>query len=315
MARLKKSFCENDRQICNCFNITVNDIKEYMVDGSRTIDDLVRDTAIGTKCTACFLDVDLVLNDLQKDQGSVATQALTKSKRNWTKSSGIELAQLRKESGFFINQNGMKTTLVCGNDGFLFEKGDTVVPFNYQIYIFDENGEIRASKKGILQSYQTLTLDFCDIPKCPSQGWFVLNLIASKRGLEGATRPQFFIHADGFSASVHTQPVSSACTSKISMLKRGVDGCRAKVQAMNATSSDTDVMLNLTSITGQKIASYPTNLPRKGSFIWDLDNIFPDLVYEDWMLIEVKSDKPIRKHIIHLLNDGSWSLDHFQNAK
>jgi len=315
MAKLEKFSSESDRQICNCFNITVSDIKEYMVDGSRTIDDLVRDTAIGTKCTACFLDVDLVLGDLQKNHGSIASQALSKSKQNWMKSSGIEFAQLRKESGFFINQNGIQTTLVCGNDGFLFEKGDTVVPFSYRIYIYDNDGQIRASKKGVLQAHQTLTLDFCDVPKCPPQGWFILNLLASKRGLEGATRPQFFIHADGFSASVHTQPVSSACKSKISMLKRHKNGCRVMVQAMNATSSDAEVTLNLTSIDGEKIASNSSYLSRKGSFIWELESIFPDLVYEDWMLIEVKSDKPIRKHIIHLLNDGSWSLDHFQNAK
>jgi len=315
MTKSKKFSSESDRQVCNCFNITVGDIKQYMVDGSRTIDDLVRDTAIGTKCTACFLDVDLVLGDLQKNQQSVASHALLKSKQNWMQSSGIEFAQLRRESGFFINQNGIKTTLVCGNDGFLFEKGDTVVPFNYQVHIYDNDGQIKGSKKGVLQAYQTLTLDFCDIPKCPPQGWFILNLLASKRGLEGATRPQFFIHTDGFSASVHTQPVSSACKSKISMFKRHNNGCRVMVQAMNANLTDAEVTLNLSSISGEKIVSHSLQMPRKGSCIWKLDDIFSDLVFEDWMLIEVKSDKPIRKHIIHLLNDGSWSLDHFQNAK
>ncbi len=306
------------RRICSCFDVTVGDIHRHMSQPNATVEELVRETGIGTKCTACLLDLDVVLSSYMSG-GDAAEAALEHSNQDWRDiGPGLLVPKLFLDSGFFMQGEGFRTELVCANYGLLFKPHDAVVPHRFVLSIFGEDGRRTYRKKGRLEPNDNLRIDFSDIAGCPARGWFLFELKPLEFGLEGSVRPQFLIHGTNFSASVHTQPHWSACRSKSVMLTPQTESFAAGISLINAAKNENEVTLRLAVLDAgeqKETRTAALNLPPAGSALAMIDDYFapadPGMSY----LLFVTSNDPVRKHIVNFLSSGAWSIDHFPNAK
>jgi len=303
------------RMICACFDLTWADIDTFMARADTTVEGLIEETRIGTKCTACLLDLDLALNDIA-DSGDAAGAALSRSRRDWREvGAGRLIARDYLDSGFLIEDGGVWTELVCANYGQFFELGDSVATFDYTVRLFDENGRAAGRSRGSLGRGDCLRLRFGEIPGCPKRGWFLLRLKPRSFGLEGSIRPQLLLHGPNFTASVHTQPHWMACRGKAVMVAPVAAAWRTGISIVNASRRRTHVGFRLARPDAPDESAASLDLTGLGSCLVELDDLFdppaPGAVY----LLSVTSNRPTRKHVINRLDDGSLSIDHFPNSK
>ena len=50
-----------DRMVCECYDITVDKIKQALLDGAKGYDDLVKSMRLGVLCSACIGDAKKVV--------------------------------------------------------------------------------------------------------------------------------------------------------------------------------------------------------------------------------------------------------------
>ena len=55
-----------DKIICECMNVSYEDIKNAVKEGAKTLDDIKEATEAGTICGACEDDIQEVLDELLK---------------------------------------------------------------------------------------------------------------------------------------------------------------------------------------------------------------------------------------------------------
>ena len=65
-----------DRLVCECYDITVDKIKQALLDGAKGYDDLVKSMRLGVLCSACIGDakvVEQLQNEIEeeKNRGTV----------------------------------------------------------------------------------------------------------------------------------------------------------------------------------------------------------------------------------------------------
>ena len=56
-----------DRLVCECYDITVDKIKQALLDGAKGYDDLVKSMRLGVLCSACIGDAKKVVEQLQNE--------------------------------------------------------------------------------------------------------------------------------------------------------------------------------------------------------------------------------------------------------
>ena len=64
MTKTKNKFIKNNGIVCACFNVKKSLILEYMKQPNSSIEGLEKETNIGTKCSACLIDLELLLDDI-----------------------------------------------------------------------------------------------------------------------------------------------------------------------------------------------------------------------------------------------------------
>jgi bacterioferritin-associated ferredoxin len=314
----KKSLTDDGTPVvCACFGLTEKGIKDYFSDPSSTLDGLVRDTGVGTKCTACLLDVDLILDQhfkLHIDPGAVfkATegQVITRPAQH-----GFSQLMDERESGFFIQNDEISTVLTFVNYSELFEGSDTLTTFEYRLRLYANDGTKAIDVTGEVLPEKDAVIRFSEFENCPKEGWFLLSLKARGEGMYGSLRPQFMLVGKNFSATVHTQPHFSACTQKSIMLLPDDTGFHSTISVLNPQTQTVSVTLTVRGIDGQKRDGKSMTLPALGSTLVNLDEMFFQQPAGEPCYVQVSSDKPVRKHIINHLSDGRWSIDHFPNFK
>ena len=73
---------KSDKPLCYCFNISRADVDGFFADGTKSYDEFVKETRIGTKCTACLLDFDVYLDTvLKKERNQKASKAFPMIKK------------------------------------------------------------------------------------------------------------------------------------------------------------------------------------------------------------------------------------------
>ena len=58
-----------NRLVCECYNIYVEDIKNEVLKGARTFEDLVKINRIGVMCSACINKKKRVLEEIKTELG------------------------------------------------------------------------------------------------------------------------------------------------------------------------------------------------------------------------------------------------------
>lgn len=59
---------DNNKVICTCINVTVQDIKDVIKKGAVTFEEVQTITKVGTGCGKCEVEVKTLINELLEEQ-------------------------------------------------------------------------------------------------------------------------------------------------------------------------------------------------------------------------------------------------------
>lgn len=300
------------KPLCFCFNVTKADVLAHFSEGAGTYESLVEKTKIGTKCTACLLDLDLVLDELHQARNSAIISDHEETGSGYTIRQAVDFT----DSGFFMMENGMSTRVRLSNFSQLYRPGAQIVPFRFDLILLSEAGRVIGRLVGDIDKESDVTIDFSDCLDAPANGWFLLNLFPLAEGYFGTLRPQVAIGGAGWCATYHTQPHMMASMGKYRhevVLMGNGSRLATSISVINTSRRPTNLTVSLRNPSDGSRRSEKLELHSMASRILDLDALFPQAAAGEPLFVSVRSDQPTRKHIINTHTDGSWSVDHFPN--
>jgi bacterioferritin-associated ferredoxin len=301
----------SDAPICFCFNVTEQDVKLHFSANAGTYESLVEKTKVGTKCAACLLDLDLVLSRIHQERHETHVRAGDVV----THRSGFRHLIDFIDSGFFIYDSTVTTSVRLANFSQLFGAGASCVPFKYQLIVFSEAGKVIGKRFGHIVAESEVTIEI--VPNDGSKrGWFIISLTARQEGFFGTMRPQVVLRGPNWSATYHTQPhmMASVGRARHEVLLQG-DGrdLSAAVVIVNGSSVTASGALVLRNPQDGAIHEASFGLPGNGCNTFDLAHAFPDAPPDRPLFVQVRCNQPTRNHIINIHADSSLSVDHFPN--
>lgn len=304
---------KNDRDVvCLCFDVTRGEVNRHFAVPGNNYDTLVRETKVGTKCTACLLDLDLIVHQAS---GQNAVAKITVDSRPEAAGRGFKLPIDQCNSGFFINRDGIETSIHAVNYGPMFGAHPSGVAFSYVLDLMSEHGKRVKRHKGKIPLNGEAHIDLSAFPETPPEGWFLFTLLPAREGLMGSIRPQISIMGPNWVASYHPQYHSYACRGRAVLAQRAGGTFHTEVNMINAAADTTKVVFEATSVESDYRGRFERTLGGYCSATQDLDEAFADAPEGQAIACSVLSDRPIRKHVVNRLSDGSISIDHFPNFK
>lgn len=296
--------------ICYCFGVTHDQVRRHFRDADATLGQLIDKTQITRKCTACALDLDMLLDELQAERmGKVRAAGLEVA------ACGIPVKVDRVDSGFLLNRNGVQTSIRLANYPPISEPASLCTSHRWQVWLFDDEGLRCGSMSGRIGVEEELTIPLAGIPGCPGQGWFLLRQIPDGDGHYGTLRPQAVLEGDSWAAAYHTQFHTDASREgrRAGTPVFACDGrTRMLISVINGSSQPTSVAMHLE---GQGFnGRHEFSLPGNGARMMEIDRAFPNLSGTGAMILRLKSSMPTRKNFINMHPDGSLGVDHFPNV-
>jgi bacterioferritin-associated ferredoxin len=302
-----------DRVICACFEVKESEIRAFFANPQATVEDFVLTTGATTKCTACAIDFDLVVESLR-----TGTPQHRRPRQGTRDIHGTAVSDLI-DSGFIINKDSIDTVLRIDNRPNAFDptSQDSLSSYDWRVRIFNEEGALCDRFEGHLEVGKSLTIELTKRLNCPQLGWFWVWLEPKTPGYFGASRPQLALLGPDWVATVHTQPHASACYRKVVAIQRQTGSFRTLVSIINGSRRrPASCELTLSSVSGGSEDKRTVIIPANGSRLVAVDELFrgtagrmPEAV------LVVKSDQPVRKHVIKIQPSGYYSIDHFPDAK
>ena len=299
-----------DPVICYCFGTTRAEVRAHFARPSARLDDLIARTGITTKCTACSLDLDVLLDDLRTAQrvgGSNQPRVANDAR-------GIRFRQERIDSGFLINRDGIVTLVRLANYPPLFEDPELCTPHRYRLALFDMGGVRCAKISGRIGVGEETTIDLSAIERCPCDGWFLIRLRPEGAGHYGTLRPQAILDGSSWTAAYHTQFHMHASRERwragAPLLTIG-GRTRAVISIINASATPSGFRVR---VDGQDYrAETDGELAGNGAALFNVDAAFSDLPERASLILRIRSNEPTRKNLINRHPDGSLGVDHFPN--
>ncbi|HUS56053.1 MAG TPA: (2Fe-2S)-binding protein [Thermohalobaculum sp.] len=301
-----------DEVVCVCFETTRGTIERHLADPKNNYDTLVETTGVGTKCTACLLDLDLVVHEAT---GQHADSRVVADARPVAQGHGIKMPFDQSNSGLLINRDGISTHIRVANFGPMFQSMPYSVRYRYRVLAVSEDGRVAARARGGFGFGEDVCIDLGALPGAPADGWFLFDLYPQREGFMGSIRPQIALVGPGWATTYHPQYQSVACRGR-GIVLQGVDGRFATaVHLINADRRETTLEFRMSSLESDFKATFTRTLGRYASALQDLDQPFPDAPRNELLDVFVASDHPVRKHVVNRLSDGAMSVDHFPNFK
>ena len=311
----RKAAEPGERPLCYCFDVTETDVRRYFQKDDATVDGLVHDTKIGTKCTACLLDLDLVLESCHRSLGGAVEEKADSAIAIGAGRGFIHSAADFTNSIFYVCDGNINTVVRVANRGFMFEDEATVVDHDYSMFVFSKSGTLCACRRGTVGPSGDLEIDLGKIPGIASHGWVLLALYPKSSGFRGSNRPYVTFNGGSWTASVHMQRHAMASrrgVRNVHFLTREAGGpMDSYLSVFNGATTATAVRVDLIDLYGPYRERRTMRLPRYGSELMVLDEVFKPAPEAELLSIRVFSDQPTRKMIVNVHADTSWSVDHF----
>ena len=299
------------RTICYCFDISDEDIRAHMSQPGCSVDTLVDATGIGTKCTACRLDLDVLVGSAIGHEGQ---DVLARGVTDLADQPGFSLSSDNANCGFFVQNDTIASVLRVENHGQFFDMRSPLARYRYLFTVVDAQGRVRHRRKGRLAAHDGLEIRFAEIPDCPAFGWFSIGLYAESEGLAGCIRPQVAFLGAHWSATYHAQLLSMASRRRTILLRSGL-ALDAAVPIVNVDRRPARIELQLNDIDGAYAQTAQLEIPPYGAVMADLDALFQQPPADALCVVGVTSDRPVRHYIVIRHRDGSWCVDHFPTTK
>lgn len=312
--KTKELSSEPGRLVCGCFGVTEGHIREYFEHPHASVDEFADISGITTKCTACKMDFELVLESIRTRD----TKVVERVDHERVVASGNTSRDF-VDSGFLINSNGIKTVLRVDNATNPFDpkSEELLTDYSWQLRVMDETGKRCAKRNGFIQIGESLTLDLTELEQCPDFGWFWIWLQPRSGGYFGAIRPQYALVGEGWISTVHTQPHAMACYEKAVIIRSPEENFSTLVSVVNGDSRKSATCeFILASTTSESAETRFIQLPPNGSRLVEIDTEFEQAAKSyDVATLIIRSDRPVRKHVIKIQPNGHYSIDHFPDAK
>lgn len=304
------------RVVCPCFGTTEADIREHLSAPGGTFEDMVDATGVGSKCTACLLDVDLILQDY------VDTHAYHIPKEDmvpnvllgWLgKGHGGKwsLTANRPNVGFILNGDGVTTTLRIPNRRLLFDLDAPISSYDYAIIVRGPDGKRAAFLEGELKAGNDLAIDFSIIDGLPAHGWFLSCLYARDDALRGTTRPQVLYRGKDWAATNHPQTFQGACFKKSVLNAFTKDGVPLAM-VINVVKKPSRLSVSAGYVR-EAARTETIQLPPYGAKLINFKEMFGEFDDDKPLLLTIESDTPVQKFILNRQPGGALDIDHFPN--
>jgi bacterioferritin-associated ferredoxin len=299
--------------ICFCFGVRRADIHEHFRQPGGSYDTLVEKTRVGTKCTACLLDLDLIVDQAS---GERAVKKVAADNRPEAFGKGLVKVPIDQcNSGFFINTGGVSTIIRFANHGPMFEAMPYSTGYRYSLRLMTDDGRPAAVHRGRMEVDGDLTIDLSKLPDTPPRGWFILSFYPDQEALMGSIRPQIGLRGPNWTTCYHPQYHHYACHGRAIPVFKVNGQFSTSVHMINASKLTTNVVFKISSSQSDYRAEHAFQMGGYNAMLKDLDEAFPEAPENEASMMLVQSDKPIRKHILGYLADGTLSVDHFPDFK
>ncbi|MBM3521582.1 MAG: hypothetical protein FJX57_01380, partial [Alphaproteobacteria bacterium] len=286
-----------DPVLCYCMGVTRDDVRRHFVDPTATLDQLVERTNLTRKCTACLVDLDLLLDEIQASQRASATLGPS---RNVVAEMGLRERIDRVDSGFFLNGDGVRSAIRLANYPPIGGSDDHCVAHDWKLRIYAEDGRCVAHASGRVAVRAEATIDISGMREAPAEGWFLLRQIPRGPGHYGTLRPQLLLQGARWAAAYHTQFHADAS-------RRGrragapvfaVEGrTRAQISIINGSRRPTDYEVTIDGL--GLVERHRGALAGNGAAIVDLDRLLPAMTGSGALIVRVESAEPTRKNLIN----------------
>jgi len=304
--------------LCACFDVSKSEVRSFLSKPNAHIEELYSNLKVGSKCTACLIDLDLLISEAHNIDSSYEKRDLKIPENFEVKFQGTHPYE-RLDSGIFLCENNINTNLQLANYNPLFRDTNEAVDHNYHIRLFSESGKVTSQIKGIAKVGETLSIDFSSIKNCPNRGWFLISLIPTNPGFYGTLRPQVLLKGKDWAMTSHVQPHMHATYGpgrqprRCHMYIKSVNGkTNTALSVINAANKKGDFTIELTE--GSYKGIYNQKIEANGSAIVYLDQKINNIPDDGVILIAVSSSVATRKHILMESENGTFSMDHFPNT-
>lgn len=299
---------DEDRIVCVCFNVRKSTIDAHLRDPEATFQQLVDATGITTKCTACRLNIEVLIGEAVAD----APHKLRDDNRRLT----FPMRKEFRNCGFFMSADGVETELRIANP---IESGlepSDLAAYRVEIAAYAPSGKVLGTRHLGLDPDGALVVRLSEFGPLPAFGWFSADLVPSRDAFVGNARPQVALIGPGWFATYHMQLVRDASRRR-TVSVAAVDGrYRTRIPVLNVASRPATVTLELVPFGGGPSRRAEMPCPAGGLVVPDLDEVFGiPAAGADLSLLVVESDVPTRRYVLNSHADGTISLDHFPNTR
>jgi bacterioferritin-associated ferredoxin len=297
-----------ERLVCACFGLTDRIIIDAFQRCNSSYDALVQQTKVGTKCTACLLDLDLLLDGVVRREARPAGASAAARRGLFIK------AEDQCHCGHFVNCDGITTVLRVANHGLMFGADSQIVPHDYRLVVLSTDGRTVHRRSGRLRAGATLDIRFSDVSDLPGSGWFIIDLLPRGRGVVGSLRPQIGIIGPHWVATFHPQWLSFR-TRRRAVLAAIEDG-RPDLWPVLINPHNAAVELNvaLLGIDTEFRSERRMEMGARSRAEIDLAPLAAP-AFTGTALCAIEASRPIMFYIINKHRDGTWCVDHFPNEK
>jgi bacterioferritin-associated ferredoxin len=305
----------DQRPLCYCYDVSEADVRRHFEVPDATVDGLIERTKIGTRCTACLLDLDLVLESCHRTLGGAVDERAHRLAAEDGRHGPITWPADFTNSIFYVCDGTINTVIRVANYGIMFEQDKTVVDHSYSLFVFSNDGMLTARRRGEIAAQSSFEIDLAAIPGIAPHGWVLFALYPKQRGYRGSNRPYITFNAKGWTASVHMQRHSAASRRGVrnvnTLARESGEPLDAWLSVFNGSARPTGVRVVLVDQYGGYREEHMLQLPKYGAELVLLDSMFKPASEAEVFSVRVYSDEPTRKMIVNVHADKSWSIDHF----
>lgn len=299
-----------DPIICYCYGLKRDDIAARLAQPGMRLDDLISETKIATKCTACSTDLNAMIDEMHCSErlNSLRAVELKASTQGWKRKVD------RIDSGFFICDGEIETALRFANHPPFSGDEGLCAPHNYTVTLFDNDGRVCVRHKGSVAVREECTIEFKRLRDCPERGWFLLHMRPQGPGRYGTLRPQVALKGNGWISCYHTQFHTDATRAgrRSGVPLWLVEGrTRAQISIVNGSPTATHFHATLETDAGVQRAE--GTIAANGACMFDIDSSFPAVPKSGPVILRIDSEQPTRKNVLNRHPDGSLGVDHFPN--
>lgn len=301
---------DEDPVICMCCNMRRSEILDYMAQPGSSYDSLTQDLGVGGKCTACRMDLEMLLGQPLK--------FTTVGRRSDLVGAGFGRTRADQlNCGFLRIDDEVETLLRLANPPQPNGSTDILADYALTLAVFDAEGRERGRWRGALERGAGRTIDLREVAGPVGYGWFTVDATAKSAGLAGNIRPQVLLKGRGWAAPYHAQLVSMASKLRSVMVASRDGRTGATFPVLNTGRTPAKMTVSLFGTAGP-LGERRTAVPAEGLALFDVDDAFAaELAGHPRAILTavVTTSLPTRRYILVRQDDGAYSVDHFPNTR